>query len=479
VFLLSGPGARHGARLAARPNLFDVAPTILYLLGLPADGRMPGRVAEEAIDPGFLAAHPRRRIDDWEPATRARRATLGAGPETAGDGAASAADEAELLASLRALGYIGGDEGSPATDASGAAPARPTAPDGTGADTLVFYHRNLATYFMKRREYPQAVEQLRLANERQRLPKTYQMLSEALLLMGRREEAEAALRASLDDLPTSDPEPVLWLARLDLARPGGRAAAEELLPRYAVRTAARPGLDDALAGLLFEDSGDAPRALDRYRASFAADPLRVLVAQRLYELEAPADRTARLLPALERAVARDPRLDEYHNLIGLLDAGSGRLDAAVAAFRRAVDLDPDNARFAANLGGACARRGLWSEAAEAYARALDRQAAPGTALKLGSALRRAGRRDEALAAFARARDLGDDSGAAALGLATVQSELGRTGEAIATAEAALRERPGDAALARLLDDLRRRSAGPSSAPPPAGRADRPAPGRAP
>ncbi|HUD71564.1 MAG TPA: alkaline phosphatase family protein [Dongiaceae bacterium] len=493
IFLLAGPGARRGARLATRPTLFDIAPTLLYLLGLPADARMPGRVLQEAIEPAFVAAHPPRRIPDWQPATAARHEALGAAAEAGGGarGDAAAAAEAELLASLRALGYIGGDEGSSAgptgagargagAGAAGAAgpgdaPAT-AAPD--ASETLVFYHRNLATYFMKRREYPQAVDQLRLANQRQRLPKTYQMLSEALLLMGRRDEAEAALRASLDDLPASDPEPVLWLVRLGLAGSGGRGAAQATARRYAARTAARPGLDDAIAGLLLEEDGDAAGALTRYRASFAADPLRVVVAQRLFDLESPADRVARLLPALERAVARDPRLDEYHNLIGLLDAGSGRVDAAVAAFGRAVDLDPDNARFAANLGGACARGGRWSEAAEAYARALELQPAPATALKLGSAMRRAGRRDEALDAFARARDLGDDTGAAALGLATVQSELGRTGEAIATAEAALRARPGDAALERLLSDLRRRGGGPSSAQPPAERADRPAPGRA-
>src|SRR6185436_13716522 len=204
----------------------------------------------------------------------------------------------------------GGDEGSaPGRTAAGAAGAGaagagpgaagaggPGAAEATAAaDTLVFYHRNLATYFMKRREYPQAVEQLRLANERQRLPKTYQMLSEALLLMGRRDEAEAALRASLDDLPISDPEPVLWLVRLGLAGSGGRAAAEESARRYAARTAARPGLDEAIAGLILEDGGDPAGALTRYRASFAADPLRVLVAQRLFDLEPPADRAARLL----------------------------------------------------------------------------------------------------------------------------------------------------------------------------------------
>ena len=55
----------------------------------------------------------------------------------------------------------------------GGGPPPAGASGGPGATTQVFYHRNLATYFMKRRDYGQAAEQLRLANERQKLPKNY------------------------------------------------------------------------------------------------------------------------------------------------------------------------------------------------------------------------------------------------------------------------------------------------------------------
>jgi len=489
IFVLAGPGARRGLRLVDRPTLFDIAPTVLHLLGLPAGDDMQGRVIETAIDPAFLAAHLPRRIPTWDDPARGRPAPLDDGP-----GARAA--EAELLASLRALGYIGGDEvgappggtgpgGTAAVVAAtvGAPPPGNVASDGaTGAaaaTTQVFYHRNLATYFLKRQDYARAADELRLANERQKLPKTYQMLSEALLGLGRRDEAKAALVASLDELPQSDPEPVLWLVQLGLQDPNGRAPAEALVRGYAARTAARPGLDDAIAGLLLENAGDAAGALTRYRASFAADPLRLLVAQRLYALESKAARTARLLPALRAAIARDPRLDECQNLAGVLLAESGRADEAVGHFRRAVDLDPDNARFAANLGGALARLQRWPEAADAYGRALSIAPAAATALKLGSALRRTGRLDEALAAFERAATLGDDSGGAALGVALVHSERGRTAEAIAAAEQGLRDHPDDQSIRRLLDDLKRRRAAPSSARPPSGTADPPARGPVP
>ncbi|HET8948205.1 MAG TPA: alkaline phosphatase family protein, partial [Candidatus Polarisedimenticolia bacterium] len=211
LFLLSGPGARRGARLSGHPTLFDIAPTILELVGLPASEEMPGRVIAEALDPAFLAQHPARRIPSYETVgTPLRRDPAAADP-------AAREAEAELLASLRSLGYIGGDEGKSDAAASGGAGAAGASPGadtagGAGAaaaaDTQVFYHRNLATYFLKRRDYERAIEELRLANARQPLPKTDEMLAEAYLGLGRPAEAQAALRALLAAHADLDPEPV-------------------------------------------------------------------------------------------------------------------------------------------------------------------------------------------------------------------------------------------------------------------------------
>jgi tetratricopeptide (TPR) repeat protein len=373
--------------------------------------------------------------------------------------------EAELLDNLRALGYIGGDETSPTAEPAAAPLAQSAAvggaaggATGAGADTQVFYHRNLATYFLKRQDYAQAVEQLLLANERQKMPKTYQMLSEAYLGLGRRQDALAALRESLDALKEADAEPVLWLVQIQLQDPGGRSAAEADARRYAARTAVRPGLDDAIGGLFDEASGNAAAAIRRYRASFAADPLRVLVAQRLYALEPPERRQALLLPALRSAVGKDPRLDEYQNLLGVLLAEAGRDEEALAAFRQALEVDPDNARFAVNLGGAYVRLGRWAEAAEAYELASALSPSPGTALKLGSVYRRLKRPERALAAFEQARALGDSSPGPFLGIALAQSELDRLPQALETLREGIARHPDDQALVRLQQDLSRRSA---------------------
>jgi tetratricopeptide (TPR) repeat protein len=446
LFLLSGPGARKGARLSAAPTLFDIAPTLLHLMGLPAAADMPGRIVEEALDPAFAASHP--------PLPRpASYGAAGAPPSPGGENDPEARRaEADLLASLRSLGYIGGDEpaaGSPAGDA-----ARPGGTADGATDTQVFYHRNLATYFFKQRDYAHAVEELKRANERQRLPKTDEMLAEAYLGLGRRDEAMAAIRDGLEAHPTEDPEPVLWLARLQMSDPSGAAAVEETRRGFALRTASKPGLDLALDGLLQEALGRSDLALDSYRRSFAADPRRAFVADRLLALAPPREKRDAILPALQRAVAADPRLDVYHDRIGVLLAESRHLPEAIASFRRAVDLAPDDPRYAADLAAALAQSGRWPEAAEAYERALLLEPNPATALRLGSVYRRLERPRDALAAFERAQALGDDSPATYLGLALARRGLGQRDLALRAVEDGLARHPSDTALTRLRGEFR-------------------------
>jgi hypothetical protein len=72
---------------------------MLAILGLPVPGDMEGRVLEEMLDPGFLAAHPVKRIDSYEPLID-RKAILTA---ARADGEGGDEEKQELL---RSLGYI-------------------------------------------------------------------------------------------------------------------------------------------------------------------------------------------------------------------------------------------------------------------------------------------------------------------------------------------------------------------------------------
>jgi hypothetical protein len=106
VFLACGGPIVRGAVPKTQPSVLDVAPTVLALLGLPIAENMPGRVLEELIDPGFLKAHPIRRIPAYEDVVKA---SPGARPD------ASAADRARAD-QLRSIGYVDVDRGDAKPD---------------------------------------------------------------------------------------------------------------------------------------------------------------------------------------------------------------------------------------------------------------------------------------------------------------------------------------------------------------------------
>jgi len=57
IFLLSGPGEQAGVR-PEEVDLLDVAPTAIYLMGLPIEARMRGGLLRRVLRPDFLEGHP-------------------------------------------------------------------------------------------------------------------------------------------------------------------------------------------------------------------------------------------------------------------------------------------------------------------------------------------------------------------------------------------------------------------------------------
>ncbi|MDQ5873733.1 MAG: alkaline phosphatase family protein, partial [Acidobacteriota bacterium] len=92
----------------AKANLFDVAPTVLALAGLPADRRMTGRV----VTAGFEGLTSRAK-EDLFPRTTVRRVAAEA---------ATAQEATEYAKKLRALGYLTGGETAPVAPAGGDRP---------------------------------------------------------------------------------------------------------------------------------------------------------------------------------------------------------------------------------------------------------------------------------------------------------------------------------------------------------------------
>ncbi len=89
ILILAGSDIRPGLIPGAR--IEDLAPTILRYMGILPPASMTGRVLAEAFAPGVIAAGDRSWSADFEPATN-----LGV----------SAQEEAEIIDSLRTLGYV-------------------------------------------------------------------------------------------------------------------------------------------------------------------------------------------------------------------------------------------------------------------------------------------------------------------------------------------------------------------------------------
>jgi len=98
VFAAAGPGVRRGADLG-EISILDVAPLLLYGLGLPVPEDLEGRVPEDAFEPGSLARRP----------IEVAKASAPAGPPRADEAAPPAFGEAEeeaVLKRLQELGYV-------------------------------------------------------------------------------------------------------------------------------------------------------------------------------------------------------------------------------------------------------------------------------------------------------------------------------------------------------------------------------------
>lgn len=94
VLLAAGPAIQAGA--TGRMTLFDVAPTVLTAMGLPASTQFRGRAFQPLFDPRFLAAHPPQAPWDDE---------LG---DEAGAARPAGIDD-QYLREMQAIGYLGND----------------------------------------------------------------------------------------------------------------------------------------------------------------------------------------------------------------------------------------------------------------------------------------------------------------------------------------------------------------------------------
>jgi tetratricopeptide (TPR) repeat protein len=439
IVLLHGPGIR--AIDLPPASIYDVMPTLLYLAGLPLADDMTGRLISDALDPSLLAAAPPRRIRSYE--------LVGQAPERRESAPVDADSMSEMMANLRALGYVGGGEASapPAQTASG--PVK-----GEAAETQVFYHRNLATYYMKQGNLEAAESELVAANGIKKLSKTYAMLGQVRAERGRFLDAASAIEEGLREIPEQmSPDSVLWMVEM-LLKADRPAEAADAASRYDAKL--KPAPRFAIQGRLAEARGGLPAAQSLYERALGEDPSLVDAAVRLYGIYRDGGTPSRIEPILLRGLAAAPRSDVYHNLLGELCLARGDYTCASARFKAAVDVEPENGVYLGNLAVAEAALGNRREAratVDWFLRWQPRD--PQGWLSIGSALDRLHDPARAIQAFRRARELGAQGPAADVGEILVLARSGRSDEA----HSLLADARGRFPSSQLLRDLSRRLGG--------------------
>lgn len=302
VLYLYGRSIRRHARID-RPQLVDVAPTLLTLLGLPAADDMPGRVLSEAL----TVEGPPERIASYESGDGGR--------ENRGDSRDATVDRA-VVERLEALGYLGGGE------------RRSKEGD-----------RNLAAIAFEEGRYEEAVEMYRnLLAESPDETALKTSLAGALGALGRYDEGLTQLTEALE----LDPLNVeAYHNRAVIHERGGRP--EEAIADY--RSALRYAPD-------YEPS---QVALRRLTGNVEVNPPRTAAESQARELAERAGRLARrgsyseAGALLDRAQALAPDYSliyQYRSNVAYL---MGDRDAAIVALQRALELEPDNALFRQNL----------------------------------------------------------------------------------------------------------------------------------
>jgi hypothetical protein len=96
ILMMHGGPVKRGLALEGA-DIYDVYPTVLYLLGLPVPQDLSGKVLLDALDPGFVKLHPVRTVPTFR--------NLGLPPGLPGASRDGAMNEQEIE-KLRSLGYI-------------------------------------------------------------------------------------------------------------------------------------------------------------------------------------------------------------------------------------------------------------------------------------------------------------------------------------------------------------------------------------
>jgi predicted AlkP superfamily phosphohydrolase/phosphomutase/tetratricopeptide (TPR) repeat protein len=342
VLVLAGPPVAR--REMETASLLDIAPTVLYLAGLPVADDMDGRVLREAFKPEFVERYPPTRIASYEHSPRL--------PGVDANGDVVEASNEGFLENLRSLGYVGGGSTSRAESVASAS---------------VSSHVNLAASWIASGELDRAEEEIRVALQIDPQHLGARKLQFNVYYRQRRfEEAIAVSRMLLAGPDPDDPRLVTRVARA--YRRTGRL--EEGIREYRDRVGrGETQLQALLCRLLFE-AGQLEAALATARSVLATEPLNEAAMDTAFNVAMRQGRAQDVEPLLRAALEANPRSVAHLNYLSFVRESQGDVSDAERLLRDALGVDPEDGASLVNLGRLYLRVGRNREAEELLRKAL-------------------------------------------------------------------------------------------------------------
>ena len=411
-----GPRVKAGRRIQGA-GVLDVAPTVLYLLGLPVDKSMPGRVLLDALDEEWTSAHPVRYTAAYDSLM----------PAAAAGVAASPADQA-LKEKLVSLGYVAG-----------------------GSTSLV----NMANFYQKNGRFAEAIEVWKKLLEADPQDLGARIgISNAYFEVGEVDSAVAGLKNVLRVDPRNK-EALGSLATIYVKKGMGADALRAAEEALAIDPA--DGTSHLNRGLALDLLGRTQEAASEYRLAVKYAPDLAEAHVNLAQIYLATGFSRDALAEAEKAVDLASGKPEMHYMLGRALEANGRPDEALSQFRESIGL---NRGFAAAYIGAAnvfLTQGKPDSAISVCAEGIANAAEYGQYLHNIEGLAYLGLRDMNAAEreFRLALEADGTFLPARTNLARVYAQTGRTADARKEASAVLARDPANAEAKSILQQIGR------------------------
>jgi protein O-mannosyl-transferase len=223
-----------------------------------------------------------------------------------------------------------------------------------------------AATFQRNAEYQSTISIMKTTVERRPHPRAYQLLANAYIQAGERDEALRYLRLGKAD-PLSS-----FMLGIELVAEGQTAPGVEELERFLAMAPAHlmaPDAREAL-GKVYLSTRQFDQAAAHLREAIRLQPQRAVPHGLLGRVLVQQGRAAEAVAELQTAVSLQPNDVETVRVLGIVQGQSGQLEAAVKSFRRAIELNPKSSRDHYLLARALAAMGQVAAAVPYFAQAV-------------------------------------------------------------------------------------------------------------